>query len=335
MRQSLIEYIGSMTNQTPLNQHLFPPLEPSQTGFLPVSPLHTIYFEVSGNPRGLPVVFLHGGPGAGTSPENRRFFDPKQYKIILMDQRGSGKSTPHAELRENTTWDLVSDLETLRDHLKISNWIVFGGSWGSTLALAYAIRHPASIKALVLRGIFLCRPIDIQWFYQQGASLLFPEAWEPYSNSIPEDERKDFVSAYYRRLTSSDKETQMKFAKIWSVWEAATSKLIPDIQFMEKFAEDFFALAFARIECHYFINKVFFPTDNYILENADVFKSIPGHIVHGRYDVVCPIDNAFQLHKAWPNSKLHVIPDAGHNVFERGISERLVQITQQLSTTEI
>jgi proline iminopeptidase len=307
-----------------MRRTLYPEIEQRSTGRLKVSNLHEIYFEESGNPKGQPVVFVHGGPGGGTSPKNRRYFDPDKYRIILFDQRGCGQSTPHAELKENTTWDLVADIEKLRTHLKIDKWHVFGGSWGSTLSLAYAETHPEKVKSLCLRGIFLCRPKEIQWFYQEGASKIFPDFWDKYLEVIPESERGDLVKAYYSRLTSNDKATRIKAAKAWSVWEGSTSRLIPDQDLMHDFDDPEFAIAFARIECHYFTHNAFFETDNWLLDNVDKIRKIPAVIVHGRYDVVCPIENAWELHKAWPEAKLHIVPDAGHSAMEDGIIDQLV-----------
>jgi proline iminopeptidase len=305
---------------------LYPEIEPYNQGRLKVSDLHEIYFEECGNPKGDPVVFLHGGPGGGISPKNRRYFDPQHYRIVLFDQRGSGQSTPHAELKENTTWDLVADTEKIREHLGISKWHVFGGSWGSTLALAYGETHPSKTKSLCLRGIFLCRKKEIDWFYQRGASIIFPDLWEPYKNHIPENERHDFVTAYYKRLTSPDKKTRLEAARIWSVWEGSTSKLVPDSNLMHDFDDPEFALAFARIECHYFTNSAFFETDNWLIEHAHTIKKIPTEIVHGRYDVVCPFENAWELHKALPDAKLHIVANAGHSAMEVGIIDRLVDV---------
>lgn len=304
---------------------LYPEIEPYNKGNLKVSDLHTLYFEECGNPNGNPVVFLHGGPGGGISPKYRRFFDPQHYRIVLFDQRGSGLSTPHAELKDNTTWDLVSDIEKIRTHLGIEKWHVFGGSWGSTLSLAYAETHPDRVKSLCLRGIFLCRKKEIDWFYQDGASKIFPDFWEPYKNHIPENERNDFVKAYYKRLTSPDPNTRLAAARVWSVWEGATSRLIPDTEFTNDFDDPEFALAFARIECHYFTNNAFFKTDNWLIENVDKIRHIPTQIVHGRYDVVCPIENAWELKKAFPEAKLHITPDAGHAASEAGTTSKLVE----------
>ncbi len=306
----------------------FSEITPYQTEFLKVSELHSIYVEQCGNPNGRPIVFLHGGPGGGVSPDHRRFFDPKFYRIILFDQRGSGQSTPAAELKENSTWDLVSDIEKIRTHLKIKDWIVFGGSWGSTLALAYAITHPLIVKGLILRGIFLCRPSEIKWFYQEGASQIFPDAWETYSNHIPLEERNDFVTAYYKRLTSENADVRLAAARIWSQWEAATSRLHTDPKSIDDFAEPKLALQFARIECHYFINNAFFKTNNFLLENISKIRQIPSQIVQGRYDVVCPARSAWDLHKAWPESKLNIVADAGHAASEPGIRSALITTTE-------
>lgn len=305
-------------------RQLYPEIQAYNNGRLKVSNLHEIYFEECGNPKGDPVLFLHGGPGGGISPKNRRYFDPNHYRIILFDQRGSGQSTPHAELKENTTWDLVADIEKIRERLQINKWHVFGGSWGSTLSLAYAETHPSHVKSLCLRGIFMCRKKEIDWFYQKGASFIFPDFWEPYKNHIPEKERDNFVAAYHKRLTSSDAATRLEAARIWSVWEGATSRLIPDQALMHDFNDPEFALAFARIECHYFMNNAFFETDNWLLENAKNLRGIPTHIIHGRYDVVCPIENAWELHNKIPHSKLFIVPDAGHSAMEDGIIHQLV-----------
>jgi proline iminopeptidase len=308
---------------------IYPEITPYNTGKLKVSDLHEIYFEESGTPTGKPVIFVHGGPGGGTEPKHRRYFDPRKYRIILFDQRGCGQSTPHASLVENTTWHLVDDMEKLRRHLNVEKWQVFGGSWGSTLALAYAETHPQRVTELVLRGIFLLRKKEIDWFYQSGASEIFPDAWESYWNHIPENERHDMVSAYYKRLTHSDKKVQIEAAKAWSVWEGSTSKLFPDPDFISHYGEDDFAIAFARVECHYFINQGFMETDGQLLKNIDKIRHIPAVIVQGRYDVVCPMDSAWALHRAWPESELVIVPDAGHSAFETGISKALIATTDK------
>lgn len=302
----------------------YPEIEPYQTGLLKVSELHSIYYEEVGNPKGYPIVFLHGGPGGGISPDHRRYFDPSFYRIILFDQRGCGKSLPFAELKENTTWDLIDDIEKLRTHLKVEKWHVFGGSWGSTLSLAYGITHPARVSALILRGIFLCRPSEIKWFYQEGASQIFPDAWEIYYNHIPADERNDFIKAYYLRLTSPIEAVRIEAARVWSQWEMATSYLIQKQTAVEEMEDPAKALPFARIEAHYFINNAFFPTDNYLLENIHKIKNIPGVIVQGRYDVVCPSKSAWDLHRAWPQAELHITPDAGHAAAEPGNRSALI-----------
>lgn len=308
----------------------YPEIEPFQSGQLKVSDLHTIYFEQCGNPRGKPVVFLHGGPGGGINSDHRRYFDPAFYRIILFDQRGCGKSTPFAELKENTTWDLVSDIEKLRTHLQIEKWHVFGGSWGSTLALTYAITHPEKVTALILRGIFLCRPSEIQWFYQEGASQLFPDLWEEYLKPIPLSERSNMVSAYYKRLTSPDEKIRLEAARAWSKWEGGTSYLLPKTSAVEEFEDAEKALPFARIECHYFINNAFFSSDNFILENIQKIKKIPGVIVQGRYDVVCPARSAWELHRAWPEAEMTIVPDAGHAASEPGIRSALITATDSM-----
>ncbi len=303
----------------------YPPIESYQTGYLPVSGGHELYWEESGNPKGKPVIFLHGGPGSGTEPSHRSFFNPSLYRIILMDQRGSGKSKPHSSLHENTTWHLVSDIEALRKHLHIEQWVVFGGSWGSTLALAYAETHPDSILALILRGVFLCRPLELHWFYQFGASLLFPDGWEHYLAFIPEEERGDLLQAYYRRLTSPDHAIRKKAAHAWSTWEGSALRLLPDPTLLRTFTEEHHADAIARIECHYFVHKAFFSTDNWLLEHVHRIRHLPAVIVHGRYDIICPLANAWDLHKAWPEAKLEIIRDAGHSASEPGITDALIR----------
>ena len=275
------------------------------------------------------MVFLHGGPGIGTVPDFRRFFDPAAYRIILFDQRGAGRSTPHASLEENSTWHLVADIESLREHLGVRRWQVFGGSWGSTLALAYAETHPERVAQLVLRGIFLCRPKEIQWFYQEGASAIYPDVWEQYLAVIPEAERGDMLSAYYRRLTSPDEELRLEAARAWSIWEGSTSKLIPDQRLIDDFGDPHNALSLARIECHYFMNNTFFPTDNYLIENIGKVRHLPGAIVQGRYDVVCPMMSAWELHRAWPEAELKITPDSGHSMMEAGNLSALVEATDK------
>ena len=308
-------------------RELYPEIEAHDSGFLPVDGRHRIYYEQCGNPQGKPVVILHGGPGAGCSAKMRRFHDPSRYRIVLFDQRGSGRSTPHADLVDNTTWDLVADIEALREHLGITRWQVFGGSWGSTLALAYAQAHPSRVTELVLRGIFMLRRWELEWFYQQGASRLFPDAWSHYLEAIPDVERGDLISAYHRRLTSSDEATRLAAARAWSVWEASTSLLIPDEAFIDGHKDAHFALSFARIESHYFVHGGFFDVEDQLLRDAHRLKGIPGVIVHGRYDVVCPIQSAWDLHRAWPDSKLVISPTSGHSAFEVENASALIEAT--------
>jgi len=311
----------------------YPPITPYHRGRLRVSAGHELYFEESGNPRGKPVVFLHGGPGAGTSPAMRRFFNPRRYRIVLFDQRGCGRSRPHASLVENTTWDLVDDIERLREHLGIRRWQVFGGSWGSTLALAYAQTHPQRVTELVLRGIFLLRRSELEWFYQDplGAASLFPDLWETYVAEIPRRERGDMMRAYYRRLTSRSAAVRARAAYAWSVWEAATSHLRPDPADVAKFSDPDMAAAFARIECHYFVHRGFLEREDQLLRGARKIRHIPAVIVQGRYDVICPMRSAWDLHRAWPEADLRVVTDAGHSAFEPGIARELVAATDRFA----
>ncbi|MEZ6010393.1 MAG: prolyl aminopeptidase [Hyphomonas sp.] len=319
-------------NRRPPRRVLYPRHEARRSGRLRVSDIHEIYWEESGNPNGLPVVALHGGPGGGSSPEMRRFFDPERYRLFLFDQRGCGRSTPHSELRENTTWDLVDDIEALRAHVGVNQWLVFGGSWGSTLSLAYAVTHPERTLGLVLRGIFLVSKPEIQWFYQSGASRLVPDAFDRYVAPIPEDERGDLLMAFHRRLTGSDKQARIEAARAWSRWEGETLSIKGPVTTPPRFNEDDFVDAFARIECHYFVNRGFFASDNWLLEQcAEKLKDIPGVIVHGRYDVVTPLSTAWALAKAWPKAELHIVPDAGHSSMEPGIIDRLVQATDDFA----
>ncbi len=289
--------------------NLYPEIKPYARHELAVEAPHVLYADESGSPDGLPVLFIHGGPGSGCDRLSRRFFDPNLYRIVTFDQRGCGRSTPYASLENNTTWHLVEDIERLREHLGIEQWVLFGGSWGSTLALAYAQRHPERVKAMVLRGIFLCRPVDLHWFYQEGASRLFPDFWQDYLHPIAEEERGNLIQAYYRRLTGPDELAQMSAARAWSCWEGRTVTLRPNPDVLEKFSEH--ALAIARIECHYFINAAFLEPDQ-LLRDMPRIAHIPAVIVHGRYDMVCPLDNAWALHHAWPGSELQIIRDAGH-----------------------
>ncbi len=323
-------YAGLAMTDISARRTFYPPLEPNGTGRLAVSPPHDLYFEESGNPRGKPVVFLHGGPGGGTEPNQRRFFDPEAYRVVLFDQRGCGRSTPHANLHENTTWDLVRDIEALRAHLGIERWQVFGGSWGSTLALAYAETHPERVTELVLRGIFLLRRQELRWFYQEGAGALFPEAWQQFVEAIPSAERGDLMRAYHRRLTSEDEATRLAAAKTWSVWEAATSFLYQNPEHIAHAAEDSaFAAAFARIECHYFVNGGFLAPESQLLDDVSRIRHIPAVIVQGRYDVVCPMTSAWDLKRAWPEAELVVVPDAGHSAFEPGNVDALIRATDR------
>jgi proline iminopeptidase len=308
---------------------MYPEIAAYNSRFLNVSELHTLYYEEAGNPSGKPVVFLHGGPGGGLMDNYRRYFNPAKWRIVLFDQRGCGKSTPFAELKENSTWDLVADMEKLRKHLGIEQWAVFGGSWGSTLGLTYAITHPTSCLELFLRGIFLLRKKEIDWFYQEGCSKFFPDLWEAYIKPIPEHERHDLVAAYYRRLTSSDAAVRKEAAMAWSTWEGSTLKLLPDPVTSEKFGQDEFADAFARIECHYFTHKGFFSEDNFLLNHIDRIRSLKTVIVHGRYDMICPVENAWDLHRAFPEAELHIIPDAGHSLSEAGITSKLIEYTDK------
>ncbi|MBV6624493.1 MAG: prolyl aminopeptidase [Rivularia sp. (in: Bacteria)] len=310
-------------------RELYPPREAYQEGKLKVSELHTIYFEESGNPQGKPIVVLHGGPGGGCPSYYRQYFNPQKWRLIMFDQRGCGKSTPHAELRENTTWDLVSDIEKLREHLKIDNWVVFGGSWGSTLSLAYSQTHPQRCTGLILRGIFMLRQKELHWFYQEGASNIFPDAWEEYLKPIPIEERDNLLNAYYKRLTSEDKKVRLSAAKAWSIWEASTSKLFVDKSLTNSFGESAFADAFARIECHYFVNKGFLEREDQLLLNVDKIRHIPAVIVQGRYDVVCPMVSAWELHKVWSEAEFIVVPDAGHSMTEPGIQTTLIDATDR------
>jgi len=313
----------------PKLRELFPETKPYRTGTLRVSKLHTLYFEECGNPRGKPLVFLHGGPGGGIDPVYRRYFDPRKWRVVLFDQRGCGKSTPFSELRENTTWDLVADIERLREHLGVERWVVFGGSWGSTLSLAYAETHPRRCKALVLRGIFLLRRSELEWFYQEGASQIFPDAWEHYLAPIPPRERGDLMRAYYKRLTSRDRAVRLRAARAWSVWEGSTSKLFTDLELVKKFGGGKFADAFARIEAHYFVNRGFLERDDQLLRGLKRIRRIPAVIVQGRYDVVCPLESAWALHRAWPEADLRIVPDAGHSALEPGITHELVEATDR------
>ncbi|MEH6470465.1 MAG: prolyl aminopeptidase [Halopseudomonas sp.] len=309
---------------------LFPEIQPFQQQQLPVDDLHSLYLEESGNPQGQPVLFVHGGPGGGTSDFNRRFFDPEKYRIILFDQRGCGKSTPHAELRDNTTAHLLSDMESIRQHLNIDSWLLLGGSWGSTLSLLYAQAYPERVNGLILRGIFLCREQDIRWFYQEGANHIFPDHWQIYAAQIPQDEQHDFLGAYHRRLTSDNEIARMSAAKAWSCWEASCSTLNPCGSLVNHFSEPHVALAMARIESHYFINQSFIEP-NQILDNVDKIQNIPTIIVHGRYDIVCPVNQAVALYDLLPEAELHIVRDAGHSALEPGITDNLIKATNHFA----
>ncbi len=309
---------------------LYPPIKPYATHRIPVDATHTLYLEECGNPRGLPAIFLHGGPGAGCEPSHRRFFDPARYRILLFDQRGSGRSTPHAELKANSTWHLVADMEHIRGALEIDRWLVFGGSWGSTLALAYAQTHPERVSALIVRGVFLCRDEEIRWFYREGASWIFPDWWEDFCAPIPEEERNDLLRAYHRRLTGDDELARMAAAKAWSIWEGRTATLLPNPDVRAFFANPHVALSLARIECHYFANHAFLEPDQ-LLRDAGRMADIPGVIAQGRYDLICPLRSAWELHRVWPRAKLEIIPDAGHAAFEPGIRKALVAATDRFA----
>ncbi len=312
-------------------REFYPELQPYARGRLRVSDLHEIYYEECGSPDGKPVVVSHGGPGGGISPFLRRLHDPKLYRIIPFDQRGCGQSTPSAELRENTTWHLVADMEALRSHIGIEKWQVLGGSWGSTLALAYAQKHSERVNELILRGIFTVRKREIRWFYQEGASALFPDAWEAYVAPIPANERDDLVAAYHRRLTGHDVAEQLACAKAWSQWEASTLSLRPNPKLVIEFGNDAFALAFGRIECHYFVNRGFFANDDQLLAEAAKLRGLPGIIIQGRYDVVTPAETAWALHKAWPEADFEIVPDAGHTATEPGITDALIRATDRFA----
>jgi proline iminopeptidase len=310
---------------------LYPAIEPFRKGMLRVSSEHEIYFEESGNPSGKPVVFVHGGPGAGCDIRARRFFNPDTYRIVLFDQRGCGRSKPHASLVDNTTWHLVADMEALRQHLSIDRWQVFGGSWGSTLSLAYAQTHPDRVTEIIVRGIFLLRPWELHWFYQHGASALFPDRFEVYRSAIPVDERQDLIAAFYKRLCGNNRNEMLKAARAWSVWEAATSFIHTNSDMIDKWDSEEFAIAVARIECHYFVNKGFLKHEDQLLHDVEKIRHIPGVIVQGRYDVICPMQTAWELHRAWPEAEFKVVADAGHSAFEVGITHELITATDKFA----
>lgn len=306
---------------------LYPEIEPNTTGHLQVSSGHRLYWEESGNPAGKPVVFLHGGPGGGTSPHHRRFFDPDRYRIILLDQRGCGKSTPHASLVDNTTWHLVDDIERLREHLNVEQWQVFGGSWGSTLGLAYAQAFPQRVTELVLRGIFTFAKDEMDWFLLDGTRILFPDAYEKFLEALDINERADVIASYHRRLTSEDQRVREDAAKAWSEWEYQVATLRTDQKLVDRCQDPAFAVAFARLECHYFVNRGFLETDTQLLDNIDRIRHIPAVLVHGRYDVICPPRNAWRLHKSWPESELRLVDASGHSATEPAIASELVRAT--------
>lgn len=310
----------------------YPLIETYRSGHLDVGDGHNMYWEESGNPQGIPVIFFHGGPGSMTNEGHRSFFHPDLYRIILFDQRGCGESTPHADLNNNTTWDLVSDVEKLCIFLKVDSAVLFGGSWGSTLALAYAETHPERVKAMILRGIFLGRPKELRWFYQFGAHHIFTDQWENFIEQIPLEERGDMIRAYYKRLTSSDEKVRFNAAKAWTAWESVNLRLMFDPVLFAEFMQDFHADALSRIECHYFLNNCFFKTENCLIENVGKIRHIPAVIIQGRYDMVCPFESAWELHKAWPEAKFEIIPDAGHSASESGILDALIRATDYFAS---
>ena len=311
-------------------QILYPSIEPYNSGFIK-SGVHEIYFEECGNPKGKPAVFLHGGPGGGAGKFSRRFFNPKKYRIVLFDQRGCGNSKPHACLENNTTWHLVQDIESIRKKLEIDKWLVFGGSWGSTLALAYAQKHPECVSELVLRGIFMLREKELKWFYQYGASEIYPEAWQGFLKEIAEEDRHDLIEAYRKIFNGDDEEKKLSAAKAWSKWEASTSFINHNPDAVKDSVDARFALAFAQIENHYFINNGFLDHENQLLENIDSIRHIPTVIIQGRYDVVCPATTAYELHSLWPESKLKIAPFSGHSAFEKEISNLLIETTDKFA----
>jgi len=310
---------------------LFPPIEPYETNFISVDG-HEIYFEQCGNPEGKPAVFLHGGPGGGGSTSVRRFFDPDIYRIIVFDQRGCGRSKPHACLEKNTTWDLVSDIELIRERLQIKQWLVFGGSWGSTLALAYAQSHPDAVSEMILRGIFMLRKKELDWFYQDGASNIFPDAWEKFIEPIEKSKRDDLISAYYEIFNGKDEDKKIEAAIAWSRWEGSTVNLSYNPEMVDSFSEPEFALAFALIENHYFINKGFLSHEQQLIDNINIIRNIPATIIQGRYDVCTPISTAWELHKNWPEAELIITPFSGHSAFEKEITHELILATNKFAS---
>lgn len=313
-------------------RNLYPDIAPYKTHQIKVDTPHILYVEESGNPEGIPVLFVHGGPGAGCESYHRRFFDPNVYRIILFDQRGAGRSTPHAELEGNTTQALVADIEVIRESLDISRWVLFGGSWGSTLSLVYAQTHVDRVMGLIVRGIFLCREKEINWFYQKGADRVFPDYWQDFIAPISEDERDNLLKAYYNRLTGENEIAQMHAAKAWSIWEGRTATLKTNKNVIDHFGNAHTALSLARIECHYFMHDSFLE-ENQILNNANKLQNIPGVIVQGRYDLICPMESAWELHQAWPNARLKIIADAGHSATEPGTVDALINSTDAMART--
>lgn len=311
---------------------LFPPIEPYRTSRLRVSDLHELYYEEAGNPEGLPALFLHGGPGAGIIPQYRQFFDPKTYRVVLLDQRGAGQSTPHADLRENTTWDIVEDLEKLRKHLGIKRWLVFGGSWGSLLALCYAIKYPASVSGMIVRGVCLGRKWETEWLFQFGCSALYPDQWAEFQSLIPENERGGMVNAYYKRMNEGPEADQLKAAAAWTKWEAYTMNLVPDAAALQNFLTDKKSLSIGRIECYYTVKNFFVESDTWILERAHIIKDIPLYIVQGRFDVICPAKSAWDLHMALPKSDLKIVQLGGHSPLDPPMAEQLVRATEHFKT---
>ncbi|VUD53946.1 Proline iminopeptidase [Thalassocella blandensis] len=311
-------------------QLLYPEIKPYARHDLQVDDIHTLYIEESGDPDGLPVLFIHGGPGAGCSKHDRRFFDPDKFRIILYDQRGAGRSKPHAELENNTTAHLIDDIEKIRQHLGVEKWVIFGGSWGSTLGLLYAQSYPQYVSGMILRGIFLCRDEDLRWFYQYGAHQIFPDYWDDFQKPVPEHERDNMMNAYYQLLTGDNELAKMGAAKAWSLWEGRCATLRPCPDVVSSFSDAHMALSLARIEAHFFVNKSFIEP-NQILNNMDKLEGIPGIIIHGRYDMVCPLENAHQLYKAWPDSELQIIRDAGHSSREPGIIDALTKATKAMA----
>ncbi len=325
---------GDRSPASPIRrQHLldlFPPLTPYSSGFLSVDSTHNIYWEQSGNPDGVPIVLLHGGPGAGATPTHRRFFDPDHYRIIIFDQRGAGRSTPLGSLENNNTEFLIQDMETLRDHLRIERWHLFGGSWGSTLAMLYAVRHPENCLSLILRGMFLCEQEEIDWFLY-GMKTVFPEAWEQFAGFLPEDEQNNLLEGYYKRLTDSDPNTQMEAAIRWSLYEGACSSLLPNYETITTAEQKQHALALARLESHFFSHEVIAP-ENSILRELDKLRRIPATIIQGRYDIICPIRTAYQIHQLWPEADYIVVPEAGHSALDPTMRSRLIEATENAKT---